>query len=310
MDANTEKRIRDKRIKRNKKLMMLALAFPFIAVVIMFFYVPIAGWALSFFNYKPGIPFSKTPFTGFDNFRLIYDNRREITRVLINTFTLGFLNILTSPLAVLFALLLNEVRTIRFKKLVQITTTIPHFVSWVIIFSLGFAIFSNEGMLNNLFLRTGVLSKPYNILTDIDNVWPFQTALSVWKSLGWNTIIYIAAIAGIDEELYGAAKVDGAGRFYCAVHITFPGVLPTFVVLLLLTISNILGMGFEQYFVFNNTLVVNRLEVLDLYLYRIGITTFDYSYAVAIGMLKSFFSIALLFTANYLANRLRGDPII
>ena len=165
-------------------------------------------------------------------------------------------------------------------------------------------------MMNKFLMGIGAVQKPGNILNDINSVWPFQTALTVWKTVGWNTIIYIAAIAGIDEELYGAAKVDGAGRFRCAVNVTLPGILPTFVVLFLLTVSNILGMGFEQYFVFNNSLVANRLEVLDLYLYRIGITTFDYSYAVAIGMLKSFFSILLLFTANNLAKRLRGDPII
>ena len=152
-----------KKTKRNIKIKLLCLALPFIVMVVMFFYIPIAGWVLSFFNYKPGIPLNKTPFVGFANFILIYENRREIIRVIINTFILGILNIITSPLAVIFALLLNEIRAVRFKKLVQITTTIPYFVSWVIIFSLAFAIFSNEGMLNMLFMNSGVSNRPYNI---------------------------------------------------------------------------------------------------------------------------------------------------
>ena len=141
MEGLAVNRIRAFGVKEKRKISMVLSVLPFIILVTMFFYVPIAGWVLSFFTYKPGIPFSKTPFVGFDNFKLIYDNRREIIRVLFNTFVLGALNILTSPLALILALLLNEVRSTRFKKIVQVTTTIPYFVSWVIIFSLAFAIF-------------------------------------------------------------------------------------------------------------------------------------------------------------------------
>lgn len=196
------------------------------------------------------------------------------------------------------------------KKLVQVTTTIPNFVSWVIVFSLFFSIFSTQGMFNTLMINLGLLQSPTNILGNADAVWLFQTALGLWKSLGWGSIIYLAAITGIDEELYAAVKVDGAGRFRSILHVTVPGLLPTFVVLLLLSVSTILGKSFEQYFVFKNPMVLDNIEVLDLYVYRIGLTTNDYSYAVAIGILKSLVSVVLLFTANNAAKRIRGQSII
>ncbi len=290
------------------KLFLIAL--PFIVLVFMFSYVPLFGWVYSLFNYKPGIALSNTAFVGFKNFIEVAKNWVDVSRVLKNTLGLGFLNILVSPLPVIVAVLLNEVRYAKFKKVVQITTTIPNFISWVIVFGMTFSIFSSEGLLNSVLLKMNLIISPANIIGNPDIVWQFQTALSIWKGLGWNCIIYLAAIACIDEELYGAAKVDGAGRFRCMWHITVPELMPTFVVLLLLSISNILGNGFEQYFVFRNSMVQDNIEVLDLYVYRLGIVTNQYSYAITIGMLKSVVSIILLFAANNIAKKIRGQSII
>ena len=141
-------------------------------------------------------------------------------------------------------------------------------------------------------------------------VWIFQLLLHIWKTLGWSAIIYIAAISGIDSELYDAASVDGASRFQKIRYVTVPGLYSTFFVLLLLSISNILNNGFDQYFVFFNALVADKIEVLDYYVYKIGILTNDYSLSIAIGMFKSFISVTLLFLANALSRRVRGESIV
>ena len=149
-----------------------------------------------------------------------------------------------------------------------------------------------------------------NILADADSVYVVQTAIAQWKGLGWASIIYIAAISGIDQEQYEAAMIDGAGRLRCAIHITFPSILPTFVVMMLLDISNILNTGYEQYFLFKNAITAPKIEVLDLYVYRMGLQLADYSYATAVGIVKSLISITMLFGANALAKKVRGTSIV
>lgn len=291
------------------RMILFMMAVPFIVLIFMFSYVPLFGWAAAFLDYKLGIPFSKAPFVGFKYFALLGEYHDDIFRVLRNTFGLGFLGILASPLPAVMAILLNEIKSSKFKRLVQTLTTIPNFISWVIVYGLAFSILSNEGMLNTMLMNLGIIKSPTNILGNSDMVWIFQTLLSIWKGLGWGCIIYLAAIAGIDAELYSAASVDGAGRFRCIWHITVPGLIPTFIVLLILSISSILSVGFEQYFVFNNPMVADNIEVLDLFLYRIGLVTNDISFATAIGILKSFVSIVFLVTANLLAKKSRGYGI-
>jgi len=294
----------------NGRITLLLMALPFIVFIFMFCYVPLFGWSFAFFDYKPGVSLSKTPFVGLKYFKLIWENREDIFRVLRNTLAFGFLGLLFSPLPVITAIMMNEVRSVRFKKFVQTTTTVPNFVSWVIVFGLAYAFFSTEGLINQILSQFNPTSAPINVLGNDKIVWIFQTALAIWKSLGWSTIIYLAAISGIDDELYSAAKVDGAGRFRSILHVTVPGVMPTFIVLLLLTISNLLSVGFEQYFVFKNPMVSGSIEVLDLYVYRIGLVTNDYSFATAIGILKSIVSIIMLFTVNNIAKKVRGQSII
>jgi len=223
---------------------------------------------------------------------------------------MSFLQILSSPLPIIFAILLSELPFNRFKRVVQTITTLPNFVSWVIVFALAFAIFSNEGLWNTFFTGLGWLQQPVNVLGNEDITWVFQTLLVIWKSLGWNAIIYLAAIAGIDSELYDAASVDGAGRFSRIMHITVPGILPTFIVLLLLSASNLLSVGFEQYLVFYNPMVADKIEVIDYYVYRMGLVAQDYSFTTAVGIMKTLVSLLLLFSINTLAKRIRGESII
>ena len=292
------------------RLKLTLLALPFVVFVFLFSYVPLLGWGLAFFDYKPGLSLDKIKFVGFKYFRLMFFYKEDILNALLNTLVLSFLSMAVSVLPIVFAILLTELRYSRMRKVIQTVVTLPHFVSWIIVYALCFALFSSNGMVSQVLMTLGLTNKPLRLMTNASTAWLFMTLLGIWKELGWNSIIYLAAITGIDEEYYDAARVDGAGRFRCIWHITVPGLMPTFIVLLLLKVGNLLSVGFDQYLVFNNAMISSRLEVLDLYTYRIGIGTQDYSFAVAVGIVKSVVSLLMLFSVNALAKRVRGESII
>jgi ABC-type polysaccharide transport system permease subunit len=286
------------------------MALPFVLFVFAFSYVPLHGWIYAFYEYIPGVPLFKNTFVGFENFQYILKDMVNIKRVLLNTFAFYFLGLAASVVPVILAIMLTEAGSARFKKLVQTTTTLPNFISWVIVFSLSFNILYSEGVMNRLLMGLGITKEPILLLANANAVYFFQAFLGIWKGAGWGSIIYLAAIAGIDTELYDAAAVDGAGRWGRIRHITLPGITPTYIVLLLLQISNLLSVGLEQYLVFSNNMVQRKIEVLDFYVYRVGLANRDYSYAIAIGMLKTIISILLLFSANKLSKKVRGESII
>lgn len=294
---------------RKDGIALLMIALPFVAFIFVFNYIPLFGWVYAFFDYKPGIPLADSPFVGLDYFRQILEDR-DIVRVLCNTLAMSFLGILVSPLPALFAILLSELKSSAFKRFIQTTTTLPHFISWVIVFSLAFSLFSTDGLVNRLLQQFGLGTEPLNVLGNASITWYFQTALGIWKGLGWGAIIYLAAISGIDSELYDAASIDGAGRYRKIWHITVPGLMPAYIVLLLLSIGNLLSLGLDQYLVFYNSRVADKIEVLDYYTYRLGILTNDYSYGTAVGIAKSLIGIALLFTANGISKLVRGTGIV
>ncbi|MGI6173390.1 MAG: ABC transporter permease [Christensenellales bacterium] len=293
--------------KKRRRWELFFVAFPLMCIVLVFNYVPLFGWALSVFEYKPGTPLTQNEFVGLKYFQMIL-NSKDIRRVLTNTMIFSGLNFVLMPLPMLFAILLNEIQSTGFKKVTQTLTTLPHFISWIIVYSLAFAIFSTDGLLNTLLSMLGM--KQQKLLQDRNAVYPFQTFISQWKSLGWNSIIYIAAITGIDQELYEAAAVDGAGKFRCAIHITLPGLMPTFLVVALLAVANFINSGLDQYFMFQNSVVMKNIEVIDLYTYRVGLKNQDYSYATAVGMCKSLISLVMLFVTNAIAKKVRGESIV
>jgi putative aldouronate transport system permease protein len=295
--------------KTKKAWHLFYIALPLMILVVLFRYVPLFGWALSLFEYHLGTPIFENKFVGLKYFKMIFQNK-DTARVMINTIVFALISFATLPLPMLLAIFLNELPGRRFRKLSQTLSTLPYFISWIIVYSIAFNLFGSEGMLNQIRVLMGL--KPYRlgVLTDPDSVYWFQGFLTIWKTLGWNAIIYIAALTGIDQELYEAARVDGASRLQCALHITLPGLMPTFLVLMLLNVSNFVNIGFEQYFVFNNSFVFDKIEVIDLYNYRMGLQLFDYSYATAIGILKSFISIAMLVIANTVAKASRGEGIV
>jgi ABC-type polysaccharide transport system permease subunit len=298
------------RFRQSGAAALLLMALPCFLLVIAFSYVPLFGWAYAFVDYKPGLSLQSSPFVGLKFFELAW-NDSDLIRVLRNTFAISLLGVIVSPLAVFFAILLHDMPGRAVRKFVQTVTTLPYFISWILVYSIFFIFFSvDEGFVNVLLYKLGWIEEYRNILGDNGAVWYFQTAVGIWKGLGFSAIIYLAAIAGIDPELHDAANVDGAGRFQRMWHITLPGIAPTYINLLLLSIGAFLSNGLDQYFVFYNPLVHDRIEVLDLFVYRIGIRQNDYSFSTAIGISKTLVSLVLLFTANAIAKRLRGQSII
>ena len=295
------------KVREDRKLLLILL--PFLVLLILFKYVPLFGWILSLYEYHAGTPIFRNEFVGLKYFRMIARDY-NMGQVIKNTLVFSVSDFVLQILPMLFAILLNEIRSRRFKKFTQTVTTLPHFISWIIVYSLCFSIFSNDGILNRTLLSLNLIDRPTMLLSNSRAVYPFHIILLRWKELGWKAIIYIAALSGIDDGLYEAARIDGAGRFALVWHITIPSLLPTFLVLLILSVSNFVNVGFDQFFVFNNALVARNIEVLDLYTYRVGLQQFDYSYATAVGIFKSAISIALLFAANGMSRRVRGESII
>ena len=294
---------------RKKKMQLLFMALPLMALVILFNYVPLFGWIYSLFDYRPGISLWKCDFVGLEYFKLFLTDKYDMYRVMKNTIVFALIGYLVSPLPMLFAILLNEVKCAPYKKVVQTISTMPNFVSWVIVYSLMFTIFSTDGLLNEILMNMGLIERSTNVLADASAVYWFQTLLGQWKNLGWSSIVYLAAISGIDQEMYEAASIDGANRLQSTWHITIPSLMPTYIVLLLLSIGNFVSVGFDQYFVFKNNVTSVNIEVLDVYVYRIGLMNADYSYGVAIGIMKSVVSITLLFIANFISKKVRGNSI-
>lgn len=295
-------------------LRLFGLSLPLLAIVFLFSYLPLYGWIYAFYDFHAGIPLSKSEFVGFEHFAELFDNpvvASEILRVLRNTFALSLLGILTSPLPALFAVFLLEIKSGKFRKVVQTLTTLPNYISWILVYTVAWSIFSvGDGFLNRLLLKLHAIDSEINFLASSDHVWLTMLGYSLWKGLGWSAIIYLAAIASIDHEQYEAATVDGAGRFQKMWHVTVPGIMPTFFVLLLLSIANFVNNGMEQYFIFQNPLNKDKIEVLDLYVYNQGMVGQSTSYATVVSMLKSLVSIALLFMANALSKLLRKESII
>jgi ABC-type polysaccharide transport system permease subunit len=299
--------IRLKGKRRDWSLFIISL--PLMVIILLFSYVPLAGWIISFFEYRPGLSLLSSNFVGLKYIKMIFTDR-NMTKVLTNTLIFSALYFAIYWMPVAFAILLNEIQRTRFRKLVQTVSTFPHFISWIIVYSLSFAMFSTDGVLNLFIKLFGGAENATNLLADADKVFTIQTAIAQWKGLGWSSIIYISAISGIDQELYESAVIDGAGHFRCAWNITLPGVLPTFAVMLVINIAGVFNTGYEQYFLFKNPVTAPKIEVLDLYVYRMGLQLGDFSYATAVGLVKSTISLILLFIANNISAKIRGKSVV
>lgn len=304
------KKQRVKRKHKKSEYLLLLMALPFVLHLIIFYYAQLFGWAYAFVRYIPGKHIWEQEFTGLLYFKRLFQAGSRLTVAFRNTLIYGVLGILTSVLPVIFAIFLSEIRNSKVRRLIQTMSSFPNFISWILVYSLCFMLFSSEGQIIEFLVRIGVLKNASNLLANADVAYLFQMLLGVWKGLGWSAIIYMAAISGIDPELYDAANVDGAGRFRRMIHITVPAVMPTYFVMLVMSVANIANAGFDQYYMFYNPMVSEQLEVIPTYVYRIGIGNGEISLATAAGISQSLISIVLLFTVNKLAKKVTGSSVI
>ena len=292
------------------KITLLCMTIPSVLFILVFSYFPISGWIYSFFDYRIGYKLSKCEFVGLDNFIYAFGDPYIIT-VILNTMIISILGLLGLPLAGMIAILLSEVRGKKFKKTVQTAITIPNFISWIIIYSIMFSLFSNDGLLTTLVRgMSGNRDSTVTLLTNPGTAKLFMVLTNIWKTVGYNSIIFFAAVTGIDSQLYDAAAVDGAGRWQKILHITIPGILPTFITLLIISVGAILNNGFEQYYVFVNPMIQKNIEVLDYYVYRIGMLNNDIPASTAVSMIKTFISVVLVFSVNKLSKKTLGQSIL
>lgn len=303
-------RLLDTHSKKWESYKLFLYVLPCLIFIFIFKYLPLWGWSYAFFQYKPGRSLFDCAFVGLQNFTALFGNpimRDNLLRVLRNTFGIQLLNYLLMPVPMLFAIFLSEIKSTKFQKAVQTLTTLPHFISWVIMFSLATSLFGNSGVVNSVLARFG--AEGINILTTNSHVWLIQALLGLWKSLGWSAIIYFAAITGLDQEVYEAAMVDGASRWQKIRYITIPLLIPTFFVLLIMGIGNFLNSGIDQFLAFGNAMNKEYIEVLDLYVYNLGIGNGQISFSVAVGMMKSLVAVVLFACANFASKKIRGTSV-
>ena len=296
-----DKRITWKEVKRQKSLLIIAF---FVTVYgFIFYYWPLTGWVMAFQNYKPAKGILGSKFVGLDKFKFLFQDA-AFTRVIRNTFCMGALNLVTTTImAILFAVLLNEIRSTIAKKLVQTISYMPHFLSWIIVTGILHDALSSTGIINDLLMRSGVITNAINFFAHPKYFWPIVAFANCWKETGWNAIIYLAAITAIDPSLYEAASIDGASRLQKIRYITLPGIKPTIMILLLMNIGNVLNAGFEVQYLLGNGLVQSVSQTIDIYVLNWGISQNDFSLGTAAGIFKSAVSIALIVICNYLAKR-------
>ena len=287
---------------------------PFILLVAVFSYFPLYGWVYAFHDYQPPKPISAETFVGLKWFAYIVSNPvrvADVLRVLRNTFAMSGISLLFSWFPMIFAVFLNEIKCRPYQKFVQTVTTLPNFISWVLVFSIAFNVFGSNGAVNSVLMDLKVIEKPISFLKSKDHLWFKMWLWLTWKNAGWAAIMYLAAITGIDEQMLEAARVDGATRMQIIGHIIIPSILPTYFVIVMLNIASFLSNGMEQYYVFQNDFNRKYIEVLDLYVYNYARSSIkNYPLSTAISMLKSIVSVALLAVTNTVSKLIRGDGFI
>ncbi|NBC71896.1 ABC transporter permease subunit [Paenibacillus sacheonensis] len=277
------------------------------AYILIFRYAPIYGVLMAFQDYNIFQGISGSEWVGLDVFQFIFQ-QDSFYRALKNTLILNLLDLAAGfPAPIILAVLLNELRFTRFKKLTQTVLYLPHFLSWVIIGGMVYLMFSSGGMANTILSGLG-LGK-IEFLSDTTNWLIMYVAVGVWQSAGWGTILYLAAMVGINNDLYEAADMDGCSRLRKIRHITLPGIKPTIIILLILQIGRMVSIGFDRPFVMGNSLVSDNSDVISTYVYRIGISSGDFSQATAVGLFQSVVGLLFLVSANYISKKIGEQGI-
>lgn len=312
MTAKTVKKAEtaaEKKLRRQKNrtlfinnIDLYLLLLPALVYLFIFKYIPMGGLVIAFQNYNIFKGITGSEWVGFANFAKLF-TYDEFYKILGNTLAISVTKIvLLFPAPIAIALFLNEIRSLTLKKTIQTVIYFPYFLSWIIVAGIFFNILSTSGgLLNNLIVKLG--GQPVPFLYD-NRYFRWVIILSHgWKTVGWNSIVFIAAIAGIDQELYEAAEVDGASRFRRMISITLPSMVPTIIMMFILTIGHILDAGTEHILTMYNPLVYDTADVIGTYVYRMGIGKMDYSFSAAVGMFESLVGLVLVLTANYLSRK-------
>lgn len=294
------------RLIRNRWLYIMLL--PGLLYFLIFKYWPMYGIFIAFKDYQPFLGFGDSPFVGLKHFERLF-NDSNFWMLFRNTLILATYNILFFfPLPIIIALMLNELRFEFLKRTIQTLVYIPHFMSWVVVVGIAYIFLTTEGgIVNELLVRLG--GEKINFL--ISNDW-FRTVVTlevIWKETGWGTIIFLAALAGVDPQLYEAARIDGANRLRQLWHITLPAIRSTIIILLILRLGSFLDTGFEQIFLMLNAMNRDVGEVFDTYVYSVGISQGQYSFSTAVGLFKSIIGLFLVVVSNYLAKKFGEEGI-
>lgn len=289
------------------------LMVPAVVWVVIICYAPMTGLYMAFTNYTPSTngyfyDLKNAPFVGFEWFKYFFEN--DFKMVMRNTMATSLLTLLFSfPAPILIAVLLNEVKNAKVKKFVQTASYLPYFISWVIAANIFLTFLSGEGIVNQILVALHIVDEPVLFFQKGPYFWWIIAIANTWKNMGYNAIIYLAAISGIDQQLYEAAEVDGANRVQRIWHITLPAIRSTISILLILAIGGILSTGFEQQLLLSNNAILNYSDVLDTYAYRYGMRNGMYSYGTAVGLFKSVVSFILVISANKITAKLNDSAL-
>lgn len=295
-----------------KQYQLMIMSVPMLLYVLLFNYAPMWGWLTAFQDYVPKKGLLGSKWVGLENFRFLF-GREDFLLSIRNTLAMSVINLVFGTVsAVVLAVLLNEVRNRTFKRTVQTVTYLPHFLSMVIVVGMAQNIFSSNGSVNQLLLSLGLVKEPVFFLGKGEYFWWLVGVINVWKEVGWNTIIYIAAMTSIDPSLYEAASIDGAGRFQKILNVTLPGIRSTFMVLLIMNIGHLMEAGFEIQYLMRSGMTMKYSDTIDVFaiLYSFGSSKPHYAYGTAAGMFKSVVGIILLFGANRIARALDEETLI
>jgi len=287
--------------------MLYLMALPVIAYYIIFHYLPMYGIVIAFKDYVPARGVLESNWVGLKHFESFFSST-YFPRLLRNTLSINLKELLFSfPVPILFAILLNEVRSTKFRRISQSITYMPHFVSTVVICGLLVDFTKSTGVITNIFVALGM--PRINMLSVPEYFQGIFIGGIVWQSFGWDSIIYFAALTGIDPALYDAARVDGAGRFRQTLHVTLPGIAPTIVILMLLRIGSMMSVSWDRIVLLYNPLTYETADVLSSYVYRIGLTKMQYSFATAVSLFNSGINILLLIGANTISKRVSENSL-
>jgi putative aldouronate transport system permease protein len=279
------------------------------AWMIIFNYIPMYSIIIAFKEYSIIQSIGEAPWVGLDHFREFLTDD-ELSGVIINTIGISLIKLgIGFPLPIVFALFLNELRSVRFKKSVQTISYLPHFLSWVILGGILSTWLADVGIINKLLLWLHWIDTPISYLAEPSYFWSIVIASDIWKELGWSAIIYLAAMAGVSPEMYEAATIDGAGRFQKMGYVTLPSIAGTITILFILAVSGILNSNFDQILVLRNPLNESASNVIDIYVYQTGLVSSRYSYATAVGLIKSLIALALLLIANGVSKKLNQSSL-